>query len=260
MRITLIGSGNVATHLAAAFKNAGHKLIQVYSPNMHNAALLAYHVGAEPTDDLTAINPGTDLFIVAVKDDAIAQIIPQLAVHKKLIAHTAGAVDLEALLRYTLNAGVFYPLQTFSKTKEVNFRDVPICIEGATGEVTETLEDLARSISNNVERVSSAQRKILHLSAVFACNFTNHLYAISQQLLNEHGLSFDLLRPLILETADKIRAHSPAEVQTGPALRNDEATMRAHLQILEHKVEWQEIYRLLSQDIIKNNNITKGDK
>jgi predicted short-subunit dehydrogenase-like oxidoreductase (DUF2520 family) len=259
MRITLIGSGNVATHLAAAFKNAGHRLVQVYSPNMQNAAILAYHVGATAIDKLEDISDETDIIIIAIKDDAIHEIIPHLSPFKKLIAHSSGAVDLQSLLNFTGDAGVFYPLQTFSKTKELNFWDVPMCIEGATEEITRQLEELARTISNNVYRVNSAQRKILHLSAVFACNFTNHLYAVAEALLKEYDMSFEMLRPLILETADKIKAHPPAAVQTGPAIRKDERTMQAHLQMLEGKDELQQIYLLLSQDIIKNGNTGNRD-
>lgn len=260
MRITIIGSGNVATHLAAAFKNAGHRIVQVYSRNMQNAALLAYHVGAEAIDTPESINPETDLFILAIKDDAIAGFVPYLSSFHKLIAHTSGAVDMQALLDITPNSGVFYPLQTFSKTKEVNFREVPMCIEGADETVSKTLEGLARDISNNVYRVNSLQRKVLHLAAVFACNFTNHLYAISQQLLAGSGMDFDMLRPLIAETADKIKEHTPDTVQTGPAVRNDEQTMNSHLQMLQKQPLLQEIYTLLSQDIIKNHNKPNGDK
>ncbi|MFA6085937.1 Rossmann-like and DUF2520 domain-containing protein [Mucilaginibacter sp.] len=260
MRITIIGSGNVATHLSAAFKNAGHRIAQVYSRDMQNAALLAYHVGAEAIDDLENITADTDIFIIAVKDDAIAEVVPQLSGFKKLIAHTSGAVDMQLIQDFTERAGVFYPLQTFSKTKELNFREVPLCIEGATEEITRELEELARSISNNIYRVGSSQRKILHLAAVFACNFTNHLYTISEQLLAQHSMSFDMLRPLILETADKIKEHSPIDVQTGPAVRNDEQTIQKHLQMLKNEAKLQEIYSLLSQDIIKNHNTGNGDK
>ena len=260
MRITIIGSGNVATHLSAAFKNAGHRIAQVYSRDMQNAALLAYHVGAEAIDDLNDISADTDIFIIAIKDDAIAAIVQQLVKYDKLIAHTSGASGLQHITAFTDNAGVFYPLQTFSKTKELNFRDVPLCIEGASEAIAKQLEELARTVSNNVYRVSSDQRKVLHLAAVFACNFTNYMYAVSQQLLANSDMPFALLRPLILETADKVREHSPADVQTGPAVRNDEQTMHAHLQMLNHDPKLQEIYRLLSQGIIKNNNTTNGDK
>ena len=254
MRITLIGSGNVATHLAAALKNAGHRLVQVYSPNMHHAALLAYHVGATAIDSLKDIDSETDIFIIAVKDDVIAAVVAPLAPLGKLIVHTSGAVALQALTSFGPNAGVFYPLQTFSKTKEVYFLEVPMCIEGADEGIAKTLEQLAQSISNKVYRVNSAQRKVLHLAAVFACNFTNHLYAVAEGLLKVHDMDFDMLRPLILETADKISEHSPANVQTGPAVRKDEQTMQAHLQMLDGEEGLQGIYLLLSQDIIKNSN------
>lgn len=260
MRITIIGSGNVATHLSAAFKNAGHRIVQVYSRQMQNAALLAYHVGAEAIDDLKNVNGDTDIFVIAVKDDVIAEIIPQLSGFKKLIVHTSGAVDMRPIQNSTGQAGVFYPLQTFSKTKELDFSEVPLCIEGATEDITRALEDVAGSISNNVYRVSSAQRKVLHLAAVFACNFTNYLYTLSQQLLEPSNMSFDMLRPLIIETADKIKEHSPADVQTGPARRNDEQTIQKHLQMLNNNPMLQEIYTLLSQGIIKNYNRGNGDK
>ena len=254
MRITIIGSGNVATHLAAAFKNAGHSIVQVYSRDLQNASLLAYNVRAEATDSLAQIDPETDLFVIAVKDDAIETIATELAKYDKLIVHTSGATDLQVLLNHTKNAGVFYPLQTFSKTKEVNFNTVPLCIEGADEKITSKLNELAYTITQNVYRINSAERKTLHLAAVFACNFPNYLYYLSQQLLAEKQLPFGLLRPLILETAEKVQEQLPAGVQTGPAIRNDEKTMAAHLQQLHGKPELQELYKLLSQGIIKMDN------
>ncbi len=254
MRITLIGSGNVATHLAAAFKNAGHAVVQVYSRDMQNASLLAYHVKAEAIGSFDNINPETDLFIIAVKDDAIGDIAQKLAKYDKLIVHTSGATSLNVLTNYTHNAGVFYPLQTFSKTKELDFRTVPLCIEGADEPITKQLEELARTISNNVYRVDSDQRKILHLAAVFACNFPNYLYYAAGKLLQQHDLDFNLLRPLILETAEKVQEHLPADIQTGPAIRNDEKTMAAHLQLLQDNPELERLYAELSQLIIKMDN------
>jgi predicted short-subunit dehydrogenase-like oxidoreductase (DUF2520 family) len=254
MRITLIGSGNVATHLAAAFKNAGHSIVQVYSRDMQNASMLAYHVRAEAIDNLDAINPETDLFIIAVNDDSIGDIAQNLVKYNKRIAHTSGATPLTMLKEYTANAGVFYPLQTFSKTKEVDFRTVPLCIEGADEQITTELEDLARTVSNNVYRVDSEKRKILHLAAVFACNFPNYLYYAAGKLLQQHNLDFNMLRPLILETAEKVQEHLPADVQTGPAIRNDEKTMAAHLQLLQDDPELELLYTELSQLIIKMDN------
>ncbi|MES2108781.1 MAG: Rossmann-like and DUF2520 domain-containing protein [Bacteroidota bacterium] len=254
MRITIIGSGNVATHMGAAFKNAGHRIVQVYSPDIQHASLLAYHVGAEAIDKLEQINPETDVFIISVKDDAIGGLAATLTRYEKLIAHTSGATGLDVLLNYTSNAGVFYPLQTFSKTKELDFRTVPLCIEGADISIEKQLTELARTVSNNVYKVDSEQRRVLHLAAVFACNFPNYLYAAAQRLLAGSNMGFEMLRPLILETAQKVQTHLPGEVQTGPAVRNDEFTMEAHADMLENEPELKKIYKLLSQEIIKNNN------
>jgi predicted short-subunit dehydrogenase-like oxidoreductase (DUF2520 family) len=149
MRITMIGSGNVSTHLAAALKNAGHRIIQVFSPNIGHASLLAYHVGAEATDNINSINAETDLFIIATKDDVIAGIAKQLAVHQRLIVHTSGATSLEVIGEVTNNAGVFYPLQTFSKEKELDFRSVPLCIEGVSEAITKNLIELGQTIRSN---------------------------------------------------------------------------------------------------------------
>jgi len=258
MRITLIGSGNIATHLGAAFKNAGHRIVQVYSRTAQNAAMLAYHIGAEAIDELYNINPDTDIFIIAVADDAIAQIANELTKCNKLIVHTSGATDLQTLLNFTANAGVFYPLQTFSKTKEVDFLTVPLCIEGADENITRILNELAQTISNNVYEIDSAQRRVLHLAAVFACNFPNYLYAIAEELLAEKNIQFDLLRPLILETAQKVQEHLPTDVQTGPAVRNDVKTMETHQKMLTDKPGLEKIYELLSQGIIKKGKSKYG--
>lgn len=254
MRISIIGSGNVATHLSAAFKNAGHRIVQVYSRNPQHAALLAYHVGATPVSSLEEIDTETDLFVISVKDDAIAPIAAELARNQKLIVHTSGSTSLESLLAFTPNAGVFYPLQTLSKTREIDFRTVPLCVEGNNEVTTSLLEELAGSVSNRVYRISSEQRRVLHLAAVFACNFPNYLFDAARQLLAQSDMDFELLRPLILETAQKVQEHLPASVQTGPAVRNDQLTMAAHLNMLADAPELKMIYELLSQEIIKNNN------
>ena len=251
MRITIIGSGNVATHLGAAFRNAGHAIVQVYSRDIQNAAMLAYHIKAEAIDDLEHINANTDLFIIAIKDDAISDIANELSKYNNLVVHTSGATSLEVLQNLTAKAGVFYPLQTFSKTKEVNFNTVPLCIEGANEQITKQLEELAQTVSQNVYRVDSERRKILHLAAVFACNFPNYLYYAAGSILKQHDLDFNMLRPLIMETAEKVQEHSPKNVQTGPAIRNDQKTMTGHLKLLQDNADLQQVYTLLSQLIIK---------
>jgi predicted short-subunit dehydrogenase-like oxidoreductase (DUF2520 family) len=252
MTITIIGSGNVATHMAATFKNAGHSLLQIYSRDMHKAALLAYHVNAAPIDNLDDIDTNTHIFVIAVKDDAIAGVAKSLAKYQKLIVHTSGATDLQELSNFTTNAGVLYPLQTFNKGIELDFSSVPLCIEGADESITTRLEELALTISKNVSRVSSNQRKVLHLAAVFACNFPNYLYYAAGLLLNQNGMDFGLLRPLILETAKKVQDNPPVEVQTGPAIRNDDLTMASHLEILKDDHGLKVLYEMISQEIIKN--------
>jgi predicted short-subunit dehydrogenase-like oxidoreductase (DUF2520 family) len=251
MHVTLIGSGNVATHLGAALKNEGHHIVQVYSPDLQHAALLAYHIKAEAIDDLQQINPATNAFIIAVKDDAIEGIAEKLAPYGKLMLHTSGSTALQKLQKFTEQCGVLYPLQTFSKTKELNFRTVPLCIEGANADITRQVKELAQSISNNVYEVNSEQRRVLHLAAVFACNFPNYLYGIAQSLLADNQLDFNLLRPLIAETAEKVQQQLPANVQTGPAVRNDVSTMTKHLEMLDNNPMMHQIYELLSQGIIK---------
>lgn len=251
MRITIIGSGNVATHLGAAFRNAGHIIVQVYSRDIQHASILAYHIKAEAINDLAEINRDTDLFVIAVKDDAIGGLAKELVKYGKPVAHTSGATSLNELSQYTSNAGVFYPLQTFSKNKEVNFNTVPLCIEGTDEQATRLLEELAQSISRNVYRVDSEKREILHLAAVFACNFPNYLYYAAGSILDKHGLDFNMLRPLILETAEKVKDHLPQNVQTGPAVRNDKKTMDGHMKLLHNNADLQQVYALLSQLIIK---------
>lgn len=252
MRISIVGSGNVATHIAAALKNAGHQIVQIYSPNYDHAALLAYHVKAEPVDDLDLLQP-VDLFLVAVKDDAIEAVAAELAKHGVPVAHTSGATSLDLLAKYVEEAGVFYPLQTFSKVKEVNFKTVPLCIEANNKQLEDVLLKLGSTISQNVYKVTSDQRKVLHLAAVFACNFPNYLYDVARNLLTEAQLDFNLLRPLILETAVKVQEQFPDEVQTGPAVRNDQQTMANHLEMLQQNDYLQQVYRLLSDGISQMN-------
>ncbi|MGI4021840.1 MAG: Rossmann-like and DUF2520 domain-containing protein [Janthinobacterium lividum] len=251
MRITLVGSGNVATHLGATLKNAGHQIVQVWSQNLQHAALLAYHIKAEPIDDLKQVSADTDLIIISVKDDAVETVASFIPIKNVLVVHTCGSVSMQVLEKYFTACGVFYPLQTFSKNRELDFRTVPLCIESTDKNSTDILIDLGRTISNQVSYVGSDQRKILHLAAAFACNFSNHLYSVAADLLQENQLNFDLLRPLILETALKIQSFPPLKVQTGPAVRGDEQTMRAHLDLLQQQPDLQQIYRLLSQGIIK---------
>lgn len=252
MDVVLLGSGNVATHLGLALAKGGHRIVQVYSRTLGNASLLANQFQAVAIDDITQLVAQADVFILAVNDDAIESVVGKLPLDiDGLVVHTSGttAIDvLSPLGRY----GVFYPLQTFSKSKEVDFRAIPIALESHHEDDMAVLESLAHSISDVVFHCDSAQRLTLHIAAVFACNFTNHLFAVAADLLQHNGLSFDLVKPLVMETAEKILTLDPAEAQTGPAVRDDRKTMEKHLSILREHPNWQHLYQLLSADIQRN--------
>lgn len=250
MRIAMIGSGNVATHLSAALVNAGHQITQVWSRNYQNAALLAYHVKAEAIHDPEEFSGHPDLVIISVNDDAIASVLFRLKLESSIVVHTSGSTPMVILEGASAKTGVLYPLQTFSKTKSVDFLTVPLLIEGNSPEVLSQLTALAQTISNNVQEVSSEKRLSLHVAAVFACNFSNYLYAVAKEILDGQQLDFKLIEPLIRETADKVRDADPKEVQTGPAIRNDVLTINRHLDYLENAPELKELYADLSQRMI----------
>lgn len=250
MKVVFIGSGNVATHMAKAFSLAGYSVVEVWSPNFDNADLLANAVGAKPIASIAHIDQSADLYIIAVKDEAIAGVVQELTEVNGLVVHTSGTTSIEVLSSLK-KYGVLYPLQTFSKSKALDFKRVPLCIEASDEETLQALKVIAGSISEQVFLIESAKRKVLHLSAVFACNFANHLYTIGQELLQHHDLDFAMLRPLILETAEKVQTNLPQHVQTGPAIRNDETTIAAHLELLRNNEEWGNIYQTLSKSIKK---------
>lgn len=252
MKVVCIGSGNVATHLTVALKTTGANIIQIWSRSLDNALVLAAATDAGATSDLEDIDVSADLYLIAVKDDAIPVVSAALAAVQGLVVHTSGATDINVLAALK-NYGVLYPLQTFSKNRPVNFANVPLCIEAGSGVVLEQLKAIAGQLRGAVYEVDSGKRKILHLSAVFACNFVNHLYALGNDILDDHHLDFEMLRPLIMETAEKVQRDSPALVQTGPAIRNDEQTMVKHLELLDGKPQLQEIYQTLSNSIKKTN-------
>lgn len=250
MDIVLLGSGNVATHLGGALVAAGHRVKQVYSRTGEHVQVLAATLGATATTDLATIDVQADIYIIAVNDDALAEVAAQLPnILQGTVVHTAGSVDMAVLAAYAAEYGVLYPLQTFSKVKAVDFSTVPLAVEASGKAALVRLEALANSLSKRVFRCDSKQRLSLHVAAVFACNFSNHLYTIAADILNEYGLDFDLIRPLILETAQKVMEHQPKDVQTGPAVRNDIHTMAKHLELLEANPSLAQLYRLVSKQI-----------
>jgi predicted short-subunit dehydrogenase-like oxidoreductase (DUF2520 family) len=251
MKVVLLGSGNVATHMAKALKANNHEVLQVWSATFKNAETLALAIGAEPIDSLSEINASAEIIVIAVKDDAISSIVSHLTYSNALVVHTSGATDL-SVLSGLKHYGVLYPLQTFSKLKEVDFKRVPLCIEASNQQNLEILHGLATSLSNAVYSITTEKRRILHLAAAFACNFVNQLYTLSADLLNSNDLDFDLLRPLIKETADKVTYFLPLEVQTGPAVRHDQNSLNTHLNLLQGQPELKHIYQTLSDSIKKS--------
>lgn len=250
-RITLIGAGNVAFHLARAIHGTGMEIVQVFSRTMDSARTLADKYNAGAVSDIGKISSGSDLYIIAVSDNALPEVANRLNLADRPVVHTSGSHSLEVLKNTSARTGVIYPLQTFSKMKDVNFSKVPLCIEASSAEVAESLKDFSLALSDHVNFLPSGKRKILHLSAVFACNMPNYLYSIAQELLEQNDIDFELLKPLIMETADKAIEMDPREAQTGPAWRRDDRILEKHLSLLDRFPEYREIYKLLSDNIIK---------
>ncbi|MDD2798925.1 MAG: DUF2520 domain-containing protein [Bacteroidales bacterium] len=248
MRIVLIGAGNLATRLGIELLQKGEEIIQIYSRTKDSAKELADKIGTNFTTQLSEIDETADLYIFSVKDDALPTVLGQMKPNNGLWVHTAGSVPISIFESYTDKFGAFYPLQTFSKKREVNFSLIPIYIESHSAKQLAHLKTLAHSISETVIEASSEQRKQIHLAAVFACNFTNRMYAIAAQLLEEKGLDFTQLLPLIDETASKVHELHPKDAQTGPAIRFDEKIINKHIDSLKDG-ELKLLYYSLSENI-----------
>lgn len=261
MRIALIGTGNVAWHLAKVSTQAGHQLTAITSRTARaGKEFIQSYPGARliPLAELKDIP--TDIMILTVPDAALPEVTTKLEVQPgTVVVHTSGSQPL-TLLKDIAGArmGVFYPLQTFTKYKSVDFSKIPILIEGQDRATASILIKLGKSLSNNVQITDSAARKQLHLAAVFACNFTNHLFGISQAMLRTAGLSTDLLQPLIKETIAKAEVNNPFTVQTGPAARNDQNVIQEHIQMLQGKESWQEVYRKITESIQEQQRVNNN--
>ncbi|MBS7786689.1 DUF2520 domain-containing protein [Flavobacterium sp. CYK-55] len=244
IKIGIVGSGNVAHHLIQVFQKAeGMDLVQVVArnPNALEGVIDASKIINSPSDLLPL-----DLCIIAVSDNAINTVSQEIKIINCVVAHTSGSMPLDVLSQN--QRGVFYPLQTFSKNKAVDFKNIPIAIEALNSDDQKLLETVAKSISEHVYNINSEQRKALHVAAVFACNFVNHMYSLGEEICREHQMSFDLLRPLIAETASKIEVLLPKDAQTGPAIRHDQKTIETHLAMLSDENQ-KNIYALLTQSI-----------
>lgn len=252
MEAVILGSGNVATHLAKALKKAGIVVTQLYGRNLAAARALAGEIGAAATDQLADIVPNADIYIIAVKDNAIAEVASGIQVGKGMVVHTSGSTDMEVLQPFFARYGVLYPLQSFSMDVPMDFSQVPLLLEANVKASLSVLRDLAQKLSPFIYEYSTEQRRTLHLGAVLVNNFANYFYGMAKQLMDERQADFELLYPLMQQTVLKAMQHDPGSVQTGPAIRDDRHIMQMHLQMLEGHADWQSLYRLISAAILKS--------
>lgn len=249
-RIVQIGAGNVATHITKALQVAGHSVVQVVGRTEANTRALAKEIGAAYTTTASNIDKTADLYIISVSDSAIPDVLSVLPQLSGIVVHTSGSTPASVLQKVSERCGVFYPFQTFSKARNVSLEGVPFCIEASSADVVSALSQIAASMGGKPVEMDSDQRRWLHLTGVFACNFVNHMFSISQVIAQEKGLTFDMLKPLISETISKALEAGPENSQTGPAIRGDSETIKKHLAMLkDFDEEWREIYRLLSSSI-----------
>ena len=245
--IILVGSGNVATHLGIALKDCNYKLVQVYSRSIENAKKLAQRLNTDFTNDLTQLKEA-DLIIVSVNDDAISTILSKLK--DTTIVHTSGSMGMDVFEPKFSNFGVFYPLQTFNKDNELTMSEIPFCIERNSKKFEKKLIKKKKNLSSNVINMHSEQRKKLHIAAVFACNFSNQMFAIADDLLAEQNIDFKILLPLINQTISKLNTNKPKSLQTGPAIRKDMHVIKEHIDLIQQE-DLKILYQKISDKIIK---------
>lgn len=251
MNITLIGAGNLATQLGIAAREAGHAIIQVYSHTLCNATALAEQCGAQAIDSLSKLNDTADIYVVAVKDAVLADVVSEACRgrEEKVFAHTAGSMPIDIFNGQARHYGVLYPMQTFSKQRKVDFSLIPVFTEYNDAKANSLITALANSLSDKVTTLSSADRRHLHLAAVFACNFANHCFSLAADVMERHGMTFDMLLPLIDETVEKVHEMHPLRAQTGPAIRYDENVLSRQRSLLDGDDLAQTIYDTMSKSI-----------
>ncbi len=248
--VVVVGSGNVAGHLARALLKTGLKILQVCSQDIHHARDLAGELNADAVNSCSKINREADFYMLAVPDAKIAVVAAEMPPVRGIVCHTSGITAMKVLEKFQ-HCGVFYPFQTFSKNREADISDVPFCIEASSPAVLDVLKLLAVKLSKSVFVMDMAQREKLHVAGVLVNNFTNFLYAEAEDFLKDNGLDVSMLLPLIMETAAKVRNMSPDEAQTGPARRGDLTTIEKHLEMFKDRAELKEIYRIFTKQILK---------
>lgn len=259
LKIVVVGAGNVGWHLSKALSDIGANILQVYSRLDGRAKRLGDEINVDYITDLQEVNPNADLYILAVRDAAIEIVAEKIRKRldayfdekiEPLVVHTSGATPTTVLQPFFKNYGVFYPLQTFSIDRPITFNTLPICVDAKQPSDANLLFKLAQTLTPKVYRISNEERSILHVTAVMVNNFTNHLYTIANDILQQENIDFDILKPLIHETVNKIQQHPPATMQTGPAKRNDDTTIQSHLDYLEKYPDYRKIYDLITKSII----------
>ncbi len=248
MKVVLLGSGNTATVLAKMIKKAEHEILQVWSRNPAHAEALAAKVNAKAITSFGDISSETDICIMAVTDTVIPELAKQLKLKRKLLVHTAGSVSKDVLRNSSPNYGVLYPLQSLRKEMLI-IPPVPFLVDGSSDEVNVLLADFAASFSENIQPADDDKRLKMHLAAVMVSNFTNHLYALAEDYCKDRKLDFKLLHPLIIEVACRLTQGHAVDMQTGPARRGDEETIKKHLVLLEIDEHLQDLYHELSESI-----------
>lgn len=250
MKIVFIGSGNLATCVSLEMQRAGMTIGQIYSRTRDNAEALAKKLNCKWTSNINEIIPDADLYVFSLKDDILKEVISQVRPNDGLWVHTAGSVPMSIFEGYAKRYGVFYPLQTFTKKRRVKLDGTPIFLEVKDPDDMKMLKKVALALSGNAQEADSEKRKSLHLAAVFACNFTNHMYVLAGKILEEQDIPYSVLLPLMNETAAKISEIPPLPAQTGPAVRFDKDIMDRQLEMISDP-SMQTIYKLISQNIYK---------
>lgn len=253
MKIVFIGAGRVATHLAKALHKQAYEIVQVYSRTIESAHELASTINSQAITTISQIRPDADIYIFSVKDTVLNELLQQMPANNGLWLHTAGSLPLDIFAGRNNKYGVLYPFQTFSKNRELDFTQIPLFIEANANDSLTVIETIANQLSDKVFHLNSNKRQYLHLTGVFACNFVNHLYAISEEILKQEEIPFEILLPLIDETASKVHTLTPKDAQTGPAIRYDKNVIEKHLDMLDDP-DLKNIYTIISEHIYLINN------
>lgn len=248
--VVVLGAGSVATHLTLALHKHGYHIQQIYSRTSDSAQMLSIRTNSAFITNLELLDPDADLYIIALKDSVVECLIRKLSV-KGVVVHTSGTLPMDILKDMSPGYGVFYPLQTFSKSRPIRFDHIPVFLEASDEKVMLAIRQVAETLSDRIYEIDSEQRQYIHLAAVFSCNFSNFMYVAAADILKSRNIEFDILIPLIREFFDKVTMMKPWDAQTGPAIRNDKGVIARQIELLEKFPEYKEIYRQITEKIIE---------